>query len=196
MNAGILRVLLRQSNWPALDSSARSLDAYANAFLEECEEFHDWAKEKPPDRELYEHKLVTVLRHTPPILSFRCDAEEDGGGAHPFGTILFANFESSTGRAVVLTDLLRESALAKLETVAEENFRHDNKLSPTESLSDNGYNFPGDRFRLNKNFGVGEKNLVFLFNTYEISAGAMDATEVTIPYVQIHDLVKPDLHLW
>ena len=33
VNAGIVRVLLRQSNWPAADSVTRSLDAYADVFL-------------------------------------------------------------------------------------------------------------------------------------------------------------------
>jgi hypothetical protein len=37
---------------------------------------------------------------------------------------------------------------------------------------------------------------VFLFNTYEIGAGAMGATEITIPYTQARDFVKPDLQLW
>jgi hypothetical protein len=192
MNAGILRVLLRQSNWPAADSGARSLDAYADVFLKECAEF----QKEPQPRGLYEHKLVTIFRYRPPILSFRCDADEDGGGVHPFGTTLFVNFESSTGKTLVITDLLREGALAKLQAVAEANFRRDNKLSSTESLSEQGYNFPGNRFRLNDNFGVGEKKLVFLFNTYEIGAGAMPATEITIPYPQTRDLLKPDLHLW
>jgi hypothetical protein len=54
----------------------------------------------------------------------------------------------------------------------------------------------GDRFRLNKNFGIGERELVFLFNTYEIGPGAMGATEIRMPYQQIHNLFKPDLHLW
>jgi hypothetical protein len=95
---------------------------------------------------------------------------------------------------VVITDLLREGGLAKLESVAEANFRRDNKLSSTQSLSES-YTFPGGRFRLNDNFGIGERNLVFLFNTYEIGPGAMSATEIKIAYPLIRDLLKPDLRL-
>jgi hypothetical protein len=73
---------------------------------------------------------------------------------------LLVNFETSTGRTPAITDLLREGALAKLDAAAEAKFRRDNKLSSTESLSEQGYNFPGDHFRLNDNFGVGEKELV------------------------------------
>ena len=192
INAGILRVLLRRSDWPAADSGVRSLDAYANVFLKECADFQT----RLEARDLYEHKLVTIFRYTPPILSFRCDANEDGGGVHPFGTTLFVNFEISTGKTVVITDLLREGVLPELESIAEANLRRDYKLSSTESLSEQSYNFPGDRFRLNENFAIGERELVFLFNTYEIGPGAMGATEIRMPYQQIDNLFKPDLHLW
>jgi Protein of unknown function (DUF3298) len=191
MNAGILRILLRRSDWPGSDSGFRSLDAYANGFLEDCAEF----QKQPQRRELYEHKFVTIFRYTPPILSFRCDADEDAGGVHPFGSTFFVNFQSSTGETVAMTDLLRDGALPKLEAAAEKTFRRDQKLSPTESLSEQSYSFPGGRFKLNDNFGLGETELVFLFNTYEIGPGAMPATEIRIPYPLIRDLLKPDLHL-
>jgi hypothetical protein len=191
INAGILRVLLRRSDWPGSDSGFRSLDEYANGFLKECEDFQS----RPEHRELYEYKMVTIFRYTPPILSFRCDASEDGGGVHPFGTTFFVNFESSTGKPVVITDLLKEAALPKLTSIAETIFRRDHKLSSTESLSEQGYGFPDNRFRLNDNFGIGEKELVFLFNTYEIGAGAMPPTEIAIYNVFLRGLLKPNVHL-
>ena len=91
INAGILRVLLRRSDWPAPDSGFRSLEAYANDFLTFC------ASESRP---LYQHKRVMIFRYTPPILSFRFDAHEDAGGVHPFGTTFFVNFESRTGQVI------------------------------------------------------------------------------------------------
>ena len=94
INAGILRVLLRRSDWPAADSGVRSLDAYANVFLKECADFQT----RPEARDLYEHKLVTIFRYTPPILSFRCDTNEDGGGVHPFGTTLSSTLRSARGK--------------------------------------------------------------------------------------------------
>jgi hypothetical protein len=64
-------------------------------------------------------------------------------------------------------------------------------LSSSESLSDQGYNFPGGHFKLNDNFGVGEKDLLFVFNTYEIAAGAAGPTEIVMPYQAIWSLLKP-----
>ena len=191
MNAGVLRVLLQRSDWPASDSGFRSLDAYEDAFLSYCAE----VQKEPYAHELYQHKFVTIFRYTPPFLSFRCDADEDAGGVHPFGTTFFVNFDIRTGRAVALSDLLREGSLPKLQSLAEATFRRDYKLSPNESLSEHGYSFPGDRFRLNDNFGLGERELVFLFNTYEIGPGAMPPTKIAIPYPLIRDLLKPYLQL-
>ena len=192
MNAGIRRVLLRRTDWPAPDSGRASLEAYAQEFMASCAGYQKGSEPRP----LYQHKKVTIFRYTAPILSFQCEADEDEGGAHPFGTIWFVNFESSTGKAVTLTDLLREGAFAKFESVAEAKFRQDHQLSPTENLSEHGFSFPGNRFQLNSNIGVGEKEVVFLFNTYEIGPGVMGATELTLPWALVRNLVRPDLHLW
>jgi hypothetical protein len=184
INAGILRVLLRRSDWPAPDSGFRSLEAYANDFLTFC------ASESRP---LYQHKRVMIFRYTPPILSFRFDAHEDAGGVHPFGTTFFVNFESRTGQVIRITDLVREDALPEFESIAEETFRREHDLFPTESLS-KWFSFPGDRFRLNDNFGIGEEQLVFLYNTYEIGSGAMPPTKIKLPYSgHLLNLFKIDL---
>lgn len=189
INAGILRVLLRLSDWPGRDSGLRSLDAYADAFLQSCTEF----QKRPEARFLYEHKRVTVFRSTPPVLSFRCDADEDGGGVHPFGTTFFVNFEAATGKPITLADLFKAGARPRVESMAETNFRREHELTAREPLSAKSFQFPKDRFRLNDNFGVGPAGLIFFFNTYEIAGGAMGPSEVKLPFRQIHDLLRFDL---
>jgi hypothetical protein len=182
---------VRQNSWPASDSRSRSLEGYVNSFLEECAAEQD----RPERHPLYMRKFITIFRYTPPILSFKCEADEDAGGVHPFGTTLFVNFEMRTGQTITLREVFKEGAFPKLESLAEGIFRRENKLSPGASLSENGYSFPGDKFKLNDNFGFGEHALVFLFNTYEIGAGAKPATEVRIDYGFVRDLLKPDLPL-
>jgi hypothetical protein len=185
LNAGILRVLLRRSDWPGSDSGSQSLDAYAKTFLGYCEEASE-------GRPLYEHKTVKVLRLTPPVFSFQCDATADAGGVHPFGTTFYVNFDSRTGKPVKLIDILKPGAMARLASAAETQFRKDQKLSMTDSLSEAGFNFPGDRFKLNDNYGIGDKAIVFLFNTYEIGPGAMPSTKIEIPYTDMRQLLKAD----
>jgi hypothetical protein len=100
---GNSRLLLRRNNWPATDSGFRSVEAYAADYLKNCEEFQG--------RPLYQHKLVTIFRYTPPILSLKFEADEDGGGVHPFGTTWFINVDMSTGRTLGLADIFQPDAL-------------------------------------------------------------------------------------
>ena len=155
INSGILDVLLRQTDWPSRASGFRSLTAYIDDFVKDC------AALPTRPRQAYVHKGITIFRYTPPVLSFRCVASEDDGGAHPFGTTFFANFDSSTGKAITMNDLVKEGSLPKLESLADVHFRGERNLPATESLSERSYNFPGDRFKLNDNFGIGEEHLVF-----------------------------------
>jgi hypothetical protein len=191
INAGLLRVLLRRSDWPAADSGAESVAAYMKMSFDNCAQFHNWAKGTVAARDLYERKVVTVFRSTAPVFSLRCQADEDGGGVHPFGTTFYINFEIKTGEVVKLLDILRPGALEQLTVLAESHFRQDYKLSATESLSEIGFRFPNDQFRLNDNYGIGDSGLVFHFNTYEIGPGAMGETEVEIPYAEMRQLLKP-----
>lgn len=192
INAGILRMLLRGSGWPAADSGARSLESYANAFMSECAEF----QKRPEAHPQYEHKRVTIFRYTPPVLSFRCDASEDAGGAHPFGTTLFVNFDGRTGKTLAIADVIREGSLGELEALAEKLFRQNARLSPAGSLAENGYSFPGNRFKLNENFGLGETELVFFFNTYEIGPGVMGPTEIRIPFQLLRGQLRDGFNAW
>ena len=57
---------------------------------------------------------------------------------------------------------------------------------------ENGFNFPSDRFKLNDNYGIGDKALVFHFNTYEIAPGAIGDRKIEIPYAEIRHLLKPE----
>jgi hypothetical protein len=192
INAGILRVLLRGTVSGPPQYVGRSLDNYTAQFFKNCREFR--ARDEAPFRELYEHKRVTIFRYTPPILSFRFDATADLGGVHPYGNTLFANFDSVTGETFVLSDILREGGYAKLEATAETRFRWQYKLSPSDRLSES-FSFPGDRFQLNENFGFGEDELVFIFNAYEIAAGAAGSIEIRLPYALLREAMKPGLRL-
>ena len=98
--------------------------------------------------------------------------------------------DSQTGKPVRLIDILKPGALQSLTALAELRLRKDYKLSPTEKLSEAGFNFPDDSFKLNDNFGIGDKELIFHFNTYEIAAGAMGPTEIAIPYMDMRHLLK------
>ena len=138
-------------------------------------------------------KSVKVLRATHPVISLECSDWSDTGGAHGYGNTVYLNFDARSGASVTLSSILKDGSLPRLTTIAEAYFRKMNKLPPTASLAEAGFNFAGDRFKLNDNFGVSEKELFFHFNRYEVAPYYMDETTIAIPLTGIRDLLRPDL---
>jgi hypothetical protein len=136
---------------------------------------------------------VNVIRNAAPVFSVAC-ATTSYGGVHPNFTIHYLNLDPVTGEPIKLDSILKEGALGRLTAITEVHFREERKLAPTAKLVDEGFDFPGG-FKLNDNYGLGEKALVFAFNPYEIASYVMGATLVEIPYSEIRDLIRPEFPL-
>ena len=77
-----------------------------------------------------------------------------------------------------------------LTQIGDKIFRQAKQLSDTASLIDNYFEFPEDKFELNKNYGFKKEGIVFYYNNYEIAPYAAGPTEVLIPYNELKDWVK------
>lgn len=113
------------------------------------------------------------------------------GGAHPNTVFIYANFNTATHQEILLDSLLQPGGMPKLNAIAEKIFRKNEKLTPTQSLKDN-YFFEKDVFKLNNNFTITKEGLKFLYNPYEIKAYAYGKTELTIPFNELKDIIKPN----
>ena len=114
------------------------------------------------------------------------------GGAHPNSTTRFANFDVERGRLLRRSDLLREAARARLDTLGERAFRRVRRIPHQMDLNAAGFWFKDGRFRLNDNVAVTPTGLLFFFNAYEIGPYALGATEVSLPWAEVRDLVRPE----
>jgi hypothetical protein len=130
-----------------------------------------------------------VLLSTPTVFSVRCWSQEYVGGAHPNTNMRYINLDPATGEELELADVLRGDFLPRLNEIAEIYFRRVRELSPTESLSEAGFQM--EPFGVTDNFALGPKGLIFTWNAYEIAAHAMGATTIEIPYSKIRALLKP-----
>ena len=160
------------------------------AFVANYEQFR--SEEKNSDQTWSLFKSVKALRATPPVISLECSDWSDTGGAHGNGDTLYLNFDARTGASVPLSSILKDGSLPRLTAIAEMYFRKIRKLTPTESLTEAGFDFPGDRFQLNNNFGVSEKELFFHFDTYEVGPRTTGETTIAIPLAEIRDLLRPE----
>jgi hypothetical protein len=135
---------------------------------------------------------VEVLRAAPPVVSLEYSDCYFTGGPHDYFDTYYLNFDARTGDAVSLASVLKNGSLSRLTAIAEEHFRKDHKLSPTAGINDAGFWFPDNRFKLNDNFGLSEKSLLFLFNIYEIRPYAGGPTKIEIPLPEIRELLRPE----
>jgi hypothetical protein len=111
------------------------------------------------------------------------------------GTITrFINWDTGSGKKLVLRDLLEDNYPDHLNKIAESIFRKNEHLADSEPLA--GYLFPGHQFALNDNFQVTPEGLLFLYNQNEIKPHEAGATALLVPYEAIRPLLRPNSVLY
>lgn len=163
-----------------------SLESFAADFIDEYKQdpatFTSWEIERNVTVVFSTNRLVTLL------------FEEFGftGGAHPFSGRRYSVLDLETGKQQQLADLLKPGYEPVLNVQGEKAFRVSRELQDGSSLEDQGFTFENNVFVLNDNFGVDQDGLNFIFNSYEIAPYAMGGSEFTIPYEDIHSLIRED----
>ncbi len=89
-----------------------------------------------------------------------------------------------------MDNLLKADYQEKLAGLGNKIFRQTRQVPDTASLSDHYFEFPEDKFELNKNYGFKKEGIVFYYNNYEIAPYAAGPTEIVIPYNEIQELIK------
>lgn len=112
------------------------------------------------------------------------------GGAHPNSYQVYRSYDLVTGKALTLDDLLETGYDLDLNEAAELEFRMAKRIPPSRDLDDEGYFFEGNRFKLNSNFAIMNKSLLFYFNPYEIGPYALGATELELKLTDYVKLIK------
>lgn len=113
------------------------------------------------------------------------------GGAHPVGMEYYYVYEAKTYKRVALRDLFKQGYEPRLLKIAETFFRKQENLKASDKLNDeNGYFFENGKFKLNDNFIITDKSILFLYNVYEIKPYAAGATILEIPLGTVKTLLK------
>jgi hypothetical protein len=131
---------------------------------------------------------VKILSDT--LVSLTADVEYYTGGAHGGYGTTFINVHPITGVTVGLSDILKAGYEQSLTRIAEQEFRKNLELSPTDDLYEAGFEFPDGKFVLNNNYGFTQEGIHFVYNPYEIAPYAMGSQSFIIPYEAIQSLLK------
>jgi hypothetical protein len=117
------------------------------------------------------------------------------GGAHPVHRTSYVNFELTSGRRLELSDLLAPGYEAKLDSLAESEFRSERNISPDSSLETAGYKFKEGNFSLPTNFAVDTAGILFYYNEYEIAAYVNGPQQLRLSFEAIAGLIPHNGYL-
>ncbi|HTF19323.1 MAG TPA: RsiV family protein [Chryseolinea sp.] len=170
------------------EAQGESMQAIGKKFVNDFDDF----KKEMPDYGMgwyYEARVeVEVLTDT--LLSLSVTEEYFTGGAHGGHGTYFINIKPKTGSEFTLENFFKPDYSEELRRLADRFFRRGHELADTASLQENMFEFPGDRFELNQNYGFTPEGLMFYYNSYEIAAYAAGPSAVLIPYDSLKPLMK------
>jgi Protein of unknown function (DUF3298) len=135
---------------------------------------------------------IIVLHNSNNILSTQEMVSTYEGGAHPLTNYHFKNFNLLNGKEIKLNDVLLGNYMPELTKIAESRFRRHFNIPANQDLKKAGFFFNKGIFELNDNYSFSNYGITFQFNPYEVAAYVYGAPEITIPYSEIKDLIKPD----
>lgn len=158
----------------ALDSTSLELYALLETDL----------KERPDWTSSYEQELTSqkVLQNSK-IVSFNINASGFTGGAHGYYASAFSTFELTTGKELMLTDIISDTIA--LRPMLEKAFVDEKKADmPDATLKDLLLN-PDAPLALPVNVCIVQDGVSFFYNPYEVASWAVGPTAITLTWDQL-----------
>lgn len=192
LDSGVVKVL-RQKMDAAVslgnpESQGQSMKQIGETFIQDYDDFKSEIPEAFGGWHYTAKVNVEVL--TDSLLSLSVNDEYYTGGAHGGSGVYFININPKTGTEFTLDNFLKPGYDDALTALGNRAFRQTRQLADTASLSENYFEFPEDKFQLNKNYGFKKEGIVFFYNSYEIAPYAAGPTEIVIPYEDMKDWIK------
>lgn len=171
------------------DNKYKTYQEYTADFIKGFDEFQTQNKDRI--QTWFLNITTKVIKQQANYISLQITYVNFSGGAHPNSAFIYLNYNPATHQEIQLDSLLLPGSKPKLTAIAEGIFRKDEKLKPDASLKD-GYFFENNTFKLNENFTITDRGLMFLYNPYEIKAYAYGTTKLTVPFSELKDITQPN----
>jgi len=162
---------------PNNKSTAKNITEAAQGFIKAYR--HDNAAYPDMAAEYEAQLTITPILVTEEILSVELKQYNYTGGAHGYGSSTFHNFDVETGESVPLDALF--SNPEGFKKLAEGHFRKKHDIPTDETINATGLWFKNDVFYLPNSIGFTKKNVLLVYNPYEIASYAQGVFEVKIP---------------
>lgn len=183
VNAVIAKRILQTADMGNPEQRGKTMEEVAHDFIQDFEKF---TKEFPdPSGGWYYGATVSVVLLTDSLMTLATQDEYFTGGAHGGGGKYFINVDPRNGRDITLDDLLKPGYETVLATLGEQAFRKAREMADTTSFQQQAFEFPENKFQLNKNYGFTPDGITFYYNSYEVASYAAGPTEIKIPYTAL-----------
>ena len=170
------------------ESQGQSMQQIGDIFIQDYDDFKSEIPEAFGGWHYKANIVVEVL--TDSLLSLSVHDEYYTGGAHGGSGVYFINLNPKTGAEFTLDNFLKPDYNEHLTLLGNHIFRKARELADTASLSESYFEFPENKFELNKNYGFTKNGIIFYYNNYEIAPYAAGPTEVLIPYSDLGGLIR------
>ena len=111
------------------------------------------------------------------------------GGAHGISQRLLMNFDNKTGRLLTLADVFTPGYQQRLNGLLEEKLIEKTGAKDINELREKGYLYQTEMFA-SENFALGEDEITFVYNPYEIAPYEQGLTELTIDYGECKEILQ------
>ena len=171
-------------------------DRFVNNRKKDFDEMHDeYINSKYNDTPAYFFSLYDIIGATVQVgykecITYIVAHEEYNGGAHPNTFVNITNFDSGSGDEITLNDIFKEECEEQLITFLTEQLMKETNAATIEELHEKGFLFFDTEMFVSNNFILGEDNITFLYNRYEIAPYAYGEILLTLDYTTLKDIMK------
>ena len=116
--------------------------------------------------------------------------DEFTGGAHPNSYYTVLNFNPENGEEVVLQDILKENYEEPLTKLLIATLAARLQVENCEGIRAKGYLYPDADMYISNNYILEKKQIVFIYNKYDIAPYAVGDIIINISYDKLKDLLK------
>jgi hypothetical protein len=168
-------------------------EAAAAEFLGEYERARADLPDSASTARWYLERRVAVVHEANGIIGLRFAEDTYTGGAHPLSTVRYGSFDLDDGHRLRLDEIVVEGAVPRLTEAGERAFREVRGVPPERSLTEAGFWFRNDVFKLSDNFTFTHAGLVFRWDPYEIAPYALGPTEVLLVWEDLEGLIRSEV---
>lgn len=177
-------------------SIQQAADSFATKYTQEYKKnlapLYAQDKSDSEKRAWYEYHY-TIDTHTQSghdgAIVYLADVDYYEGGAHGIKQQIVLNLNAKTGERMTLKDVFVPGYEVRLSELLLEKLMKQVNVSSIEELRAKNYLYAMDMYP-SDNFILGDDEITFIYNIYEIAPYSVGKTEISLSYSDVEDLLK------